>query len=256
MSTVPSISLCMIVRNEQDRIARAIKSVSHLVYDVVVVDTGSTDDTFAVARDLGARVFTINGTAYTDFAAWRNKAIMHATGDWILMLDADEWLSDPDCSIRMLIKQTDVDGYWIKRRNNWGYCESLDYLVRLFRRDPRFRFVGRVHETIHQSMDPDRLWMEPAIFNHRPILIEHDQLRDPAEHRDKHLRYIGILNEEINSADNPDPARLRFLAAEYHQMGDFVQAGEIAKRIAELLPRDEVAQKKAEEYDRILTKGR
>ncbi|MBM3334149.1 glycosyltransferase family 2 protein, partial [Candidatus Sumerlaeota bacterium] len=80
----------MIARDEADRIADCLRSVQGLVDEIVVVDTGSSDPTPAIARDLGARVIAMPWG--DDFAAARNCSLEHATGEWILVLDADEKL--------------------------------------------------------------------------------------------------------------------------------------------------------------------
>src|SRR5437016_1157295 len=86
----PRLSFCAIVRNEAANIVRCLDSVAALVEEKIVVDTGSTDDTVALAEDCGA---TVSFFAWRDdFAAARNAAVEKATGDWILWLDADEFL--------------------------------------------------------------------------------------------------------------------------------------------------------------------
>ena len=84
------LSLSMIVRNEEARLAACLASVSALADEMVVVDTGSTDTTIAIAEAAGARVEQINWPG--DFAPARNQALEFLKGDWVLVLDADEQL--------------------------------------------------------------------------------------------------------------------------------------------------------------------
>ena len=101
----PRVSLCMIVKNEEAKLPSCLKSVAGLVDEVVVVDTGSTDGTKAVAASLGARVF--NFTWVDSFAAARNASLDHATGEWILWLDADDFIDADNCrKLRNSVRRT------------------------------------------------------------------------------------------------------------------------------------------------------
>lgn len=86
----PLISLCMIVKNEADNLARCLRSARGAADEIIIVDTGSTDATRSIARSFGARIidYPWNG----DFAAARNAGLALAQGTWILVLDADEEL--------------------------------------------------------------------------------------------------------------------------------------------------------------------
>jgi glycosyltransferase involved in cell wall biosynthesis/Flp pilus assembly protein TadD len=92
----PTISACLIVRDEEANLPRCLASIKPVVDEIIVVDTGSTDSTPAVAESFGAKVFGFDWT--DDFAAARNESLRRATGDWILHIDADEALiqSQPD----------------------------------------------------------------------------------------------------------------------------------------------------------------
>ena len=90
----PRVSLTMIVKNEEANLPACLASAADLVDEVVVVDTGSTDRTKEVAARFGARIFDFPWI--DDFAAARNEALRHATGDWILWLDADDRIDEPN----------------------------------------------------------------------------------------------------------------------------------------------------------------
>ena len=85
------ISLCLIARDEEQLLTGALESVYGAVDEIIVVDTGSTDGTREIARNAGALV--IDHFWQDDFSAARNEALAHATGDWVLVLDADERLA-------------------------------------------------------------------------------------------------------------------------------------------------------------------
>ena len=88
------ISACYIVKNEEKKLPRSIESLKSAVNELIVVDTGSTDNTIEIAKSYGAKV--IESTWQDDFSAPRNIAIENATGDWIIFLDADEFFAYPD----------------------------------------------------------------------------------------------------------------------------------------------------------------
>jgi glycosyltransferase involved in cell wall biosynthesis len=85
---VASVSLTMIVRNEEDHLGKCLESVRGLFDEIIIVDTGSTDRTKEIAREFGAKVFDF--VWIDDFAAARNEALSHATGDYAFWLDADD----------------------------------------------------------------------------------------------------------------------------------------------------------------------
>src|ERR1700730_10500875 len=87
------LSVCMIVKDEEPNLARAIDSVREFAFEVIVVDTGSTDRSVDIARERGAKVAFFPWTG--DFSDARNHAIGLASGDWILSLDADEAATEP-----------------------------------------------------------------------------------------------------------------------------------------------------------------
>ncbi len=100
------LSVCMIVRDEEKVLSRCLKSVEGIADELIVVDTGSKDNTITIAKDFDARVFHFEWC--DDFAAARNESLKHATGDWILQIDADEEL--PASSVPPWEKQCQANG--------------------------------------------------------------------------------------------------------------------------------------------------
>ncbi|MFM7477225.1 MAG: glycosyltransferase family 2 protein, partial [Microcystis aeruginosa] len=88
---MPKLSLCMIVKNEAENLRRCLDSVKGVVDEMIVMDTGSTDDTIAIAKSYGAIVPSYDWRG--NFSDARNEALKYVTGDWILVLDADEELN-------------------------------------------------------------------------------------------------------------------------------------------------------------------
>ncbi|MGA2715591.1 MAG: glycosyltransferase [Bryobacteraceae bacterium] len=231
---VEALSLCMIVKNEERVLSRCLDSVTGLAAEIIIVDTGSMDATPNIAVNYGAKVSAFD-FAVVDFAAARNHALSRAHGRWILVLDADEIL-DPASAplIRELIAADENAGYYVQRVNRQTNSEraTTDYVIRLFPNRSAYRYRGRVHETIDAS-----ILGEGGRLLRTGIRIDHDFALDPEARRRRNLWYIGILNEEI-TADPGDYSRLKFLAAEYHQLGMFDKAAEIAERIASVTPLD------------------
>jgi glycosyltransferase involved in cell wall biosynthesis len=222
----------MIVKNEAQNLPRCLESVRGLagesiVPEMILIDTGSTDGTPEIAARHGARVIPFDFTK-ADFAAVRNRAIEHATGRWILVLDADETLDRAGIpTIQQLVARDENAGYFLERHN-----PTVDYVVRLFPNRPGYRYRGRVHETVDAS-----ILSAGARLHKTGIRIDHNFSSDREARRCKNHWYIGILKEEI-AADPSDSSRLDFLAAEYHQLEMFDEAAEIAKLIVQVRPLD------------------
>lgn len=142
------ISLCMIVRNEAHCLGRCLDSVHSYVDEIIIVDTGSDDETVNIARRYGAKVFQLPWQH--DFAAARNFSLEQASGEWILYLDADEELDLPaGDSLKTLTRRSDVEAYYFVINNLSDNGEVLRHInVRLFRNRPHYRFEGKLHEQI------------------------------------------------------------------------------------------------------------
>jgi glycosyltransferase involved in cell wall biosynthesis len=229
-----ALSLCMLVRDEEARVGKCLESAAGLAGEIIVVDTGSTDRTLEIAADYGARILGFEFGA-VDFAAARNFGLEHATQPWILVLDADETIDLPAIPlIRELAARGENAGYYFERLNLRpdGEAPTTDHAVRLFPNRPDYRYRGRVHETVDAS-----ILAGGGRLARSGVRIRHDFAPDPAARRARNLRYIEILKEEI-AADPADDSRLDFLAAEYHQLGMFAEATEVAERIVKSRPGD------------------
>lgn len=145
------LSLCMITRDEAQNLPDCLRSVKDIVDEIVISDTGSTDNTIEIAKEFGARVEQIEWPE--NFAAARNTALEICTGEWILQLDADERLADgsPD-KIRAAIEVSDYQAYEVTVRNYHPPEDSTPFLdspqIRLFRNNPDYRYEGSIHEQI------------------------------------------------------------------------------------------------------------
>ncbi len=208
---MPRLSLIIITKNEDTHIARCIGSVP-AADEIVVVDSGSTDRTAEIARSLGARV--IDAPDWPGFGAQKQRALDAATGDWVLSLDADEWIEPPLMRlIETTIARADADdGYETPRRSRFcgrivHHCGwSPDYVTRLFKRE-RGRFSDHiVHEHIVIAGRIGRL-ASP---------IEHDSIDSWADADEKIIRYSDAAAAQMAAQDmrsSPLKASLRGWAA-------------------------------------------
>jgi hypothetical protein len=151
-----SLSVCLITKNEEKNIARALRSVKKIADEVIVADTGSTDKTVEIATGLGAQVY--NFPWIDDFSAARNFAISQAHSDWIFWLDADEeLLPESQDEVLQCLQRRDALAYLVLRLDLQRVDES-DYgtemwQLRLFRRCDDLKFQGRCHPDFRPSID-------------------------------------------------------------------------------------------------------
>lgn len=203
------ISLAVLARNEEQRLANCIKSALPVVDDIVVLDTGSEDQTADVARQLGAQVF--HYTWDDDFAAARNRLIAHCTGRWILMLDADEVLINPDHEWWNHSSNLEkADAWWCHIENEYAAGnETTSYhhrLPRLFRNTEHLRYQYPVHEN---------LTLKGATTAEAPVRIKHygynAALFDQQSKKDRNLR---LLNKRYEAF--PDDAHTPYYFAQHY----------------------------------------
>ena len=198
------ISLCMIVKNEGQNLSRCLNSVSSLVNEIIVVDTGSTDSTCKIAHQYGA---TIHHFLWNDnFSDARNASLELAQGDWILFLDADEELS-PD-SQEILIRLTEnitIEGYFVKILNHLGkegWIETVpDLVFRLFRNKKEYRFRGAIHEQIADVILEKNPGARYQVAEEL-IIIHHGYLDEVIEEKDKKYRNLKIIEKELTLYPN------------------------------------------------------
>ena len=215
MPSSPRISLTLIVKNEASNLEPCLAGIRELVHEVIVVDTGSTDGTRQIAERLGAQVFDF--AWIDDFAAARNAAIGHATGDWIFWLDADDRI-DTDNLARL--KRL----FGSLRDENAGYrmtCRSIDRAgsatitdhFRLFRNRPDIRWAYRIHEQILPAIRRTN-----GVLRETDVVIIHTGYADPATHRRKLERNLALL--ELALREHPgETSVLYHLAVNYTAVG-------------------------------------
>jgi glycosyltransferase involved in cell wall biosynthesis len=145
-----SISLCMIVRNEEDTLARCLESVKAAVDEIIIVDTGSTDRTKEIAKDFTDKIYDYKWI--DDFSAARNFSFSMATKDYIMWLDADDVLLKEDVEKLIELKETldpITDSVTMKYNiafDEYGNVTTTYRRNRLVKRERGFRWIGFVHE--------------------------------------------------------------------------------------------------------------
>ncbi len=169
--TVKTLSLCMIVKNEENTLPDCLNSIRNIVDEIIIVDTGSTDRTKDIAKIYGAKIYDFKWT--NDFSEARNYSLSKANCDWILILDADEIISPIDHDrLKELINKKQNVAYSITTRNyvnvfnlaGWTSNGSIyskeekgkgwfpSTKVRLFPNKKGIKFHNKVHELVEPSL--------------------------------------------------------------------------------------------------------
>ncbi len=236
-----TLSLCMIVRNEAAHLPGCFQSVADCVDEIIVVDTGSTDGTVAIAEAAGAKVVTVDWR--NDFAAARNISLDHATGDWVLVLDADETLTPAG---QQLLHQVRTGEPWgdiagdvlmVTLLRHEVDAEQTPYsaVSRLFRRHPQVRFQRPYHETVDDAvaavMAQESQWQ---VVTYPEVAMTHTGYQASAiAARDKFARAQSIMAGYL--AEHPDdPYIANKLGALYGQAGDWAKARPLLERALQM----------------------
>jgi len=220
-----TISLCMIVKNEEEMLPACLESVADWVDEMIVVDTGSTDKTKEIASSMGAKVFDFEWI--NDFAAARNHAKAQATGDYLLILDADERLAPGDGEVlreevNNLANQTVVFLTLMNSRSRFSSLKatvegservgSPVLLPRLVVNSPTMKWVGKIHES--PTIDTATLGRINVNIVHVGADVEWRESRQKGE------RNLQMLTETLNSSDQERTALFwSYMAAELFNAG-------------------------------------
>ena len=249
----PTVSLCMITKNEQEHLARCLRSAKPVVDEIIVTDTGSNDRSIDIARAFGAKV---NAFAWTeDFSAARNDALSQATGGVIFVMDADEVISPTDYpEFRRIARQSGTKrcAYIVNTRNytmdnnlvSWvandgcygaaeagtGWTPSAK--IRIFPNDRGVRFDFPVHEMVEPSLEKAGIPMLAC-----DIQIHHYGKLNSQKSRTKGEAYYEIGRKKL--AETKDaPVALRELATQAEILGKHDESIELWKRFIALLPNE------------------
>ncbi|MFD1675371.1 glycosyltransferase [Alicyclobacillus fodiniaquatilis] len=232
------LSLCSIVKNEAAVIRKMLESVVGAADEIVIVDTGSTDATLdiidAFSQEHPGLVQLHHSEWLGDFAAARNQSIDYATGDWILILDADEYLDGQSKQqIRAFLESTNVDGVFLTVRSYTGNANALGNVLdidvcRVFRN--AYRYEGIIHEQI----------VEPIIrsggkVGRSSILIHHLGYIDEYKiYKQKGQRNIALLEKQYREIPRRDKHHRWFSGA--NLIVEYVMMNQNQRAIDEVRP--------------------
>lgn len=197
------ISACLIVKNEAVLLPRCLESIQSFVDEIIVVDTGSSDNTVEIARGYGAQVHHF--TWINDFSAARNESLRHASSEWIFYIDADEIVDPVNAGkIRQVIIRDDITAVTVRQcipqqTDNIATAFYSEY-CRLFRRHPAIRFEGSIHEQILPSIERlgGKVLRSDIIVHHWAYAADEEKKRRRA------VRNLHYLQAEIKrSPDDP-----------------------------------------------------
>ncbi len=189
----PSLSVCIICRDEAENLARLLPTVTSFADEIVVVDTGSSDQSVTIARRYGAKV--IDSPWADDFSAARNTALRHATRTWVLCLDCDDEIPAESMErIQSFIRTTSAEGAYLRYESpvvaHGEQATVVDYKLMLFRNRRHYKFRGRIHETVDESLAERVPLSEIPVSD---ILIRHHGYEDPCSMKAKYERNLRII---------------------------------------------------------------
>ena len=207
------LSLCMIVKNEEKTLGSCLESVKDIVDEMIILDTGSSDNTIQIAKKFGADIYHFKWC--DDFSAARNESIKFAKGMWILWMDADEQFDKSSKEeLNSIIKLSQHPmGVNINIRNISRKNESYGTAYRLFSNHFGIHFKNIVHEQVSYSLKE----MNAEIIDSN-IIIDHfgyDEVQYDQEN--KRQRNLPLLQRMID--DNPNDFFPQFLLGQ-HYSGD------------------------------------
>jgi glycosyltransferase involved in cell wall biosynthesis len=244
----------MIAKNEAPYIANCLDSLKKIVDETIVVDTGSNDPTKEIARQYGASVFDYPWD--NDFAKARNFSIQQAKGDWILVMDADESISEKDQSAFMRfcrnLNTESQTAYLFTTRNYSEKRKSADWIendgyypegkgmgwiptekVRLFSNHQGIHFIYPVHELVEPVLEKKGIQVERC-----PIPIHHYGKLDQERNRIRWELYYEIGKNKLECT-NDQPSALRELAIQAALLNRLEEAADLWRRYVLLLPGSE-----------------
>ena len=246
-----SISLCMIVKNEQTFLGPCLNSIKNFVDEIIVVDTGSTDRSADIAKIFGAQVF--NEPWRDDFSYARNISLEKAHGDWIFILDADEVIAPQDFGTLRAMIRSDRDhpkAYSIQTRNYVNLANTMDWhhndrsypqqeagigwfptsKVRLFPNRSGIRFEYPVHEMVDEKIKAAAIPIRPC-----PIPVHHYGHLNEAKSRLKAEVYFKLGYAKLDQLGS-DCSAIRELAVQAGQLGRWQQAVDLWQRLLDEHP--------------------
>lgn len=217
------ISLCMIVKNEEKNLSRCLNSIKDMIDEMIIVDTGSTDNTVEIAESFEAKVYHFQWT--NSFSEARNESLKYATKEWILILDADDEFCIEDKEKFKELINNYLDENCLYFFETLNYCGSfpdsnnisINLNPRLFKNNYGYIYSGAVH---NQLINPQNKIKDVSY----PVRIYHyGYLDNSIKEKDKRKRNISLLEEQLKKS--PDSKYTNFnLGNEYFALDDIEKA--------------------------------
>ncbi len=217
----PLLSLCMIVKNEENNIGECLKSVHGLSDEIIITDTGSSDKTVEIAKSFNAKIEHFEWVK--DFSAARNYSISKATSRWVIWLDADDRVPQKTVvELRRKLSQENPNKVF-----SLVVCNSADAgktgtkfsQIRVFPNKEQIKFEGRIHEQIIPSIR--KLGLPEVKLD---LEIFHTGYEDPASLKEKQLRNLEIFREQFPGEKGMNSLDMFHYGTSYEIIGDYENA--------------------------------
>lgn len=220
-----TLSICLIIKNEEKHLYQCLSSVKDIASEIIVVDTGSTDNSILIASQFTTQIYSYRWK--NDFSSARNFCLNKANGEWILTLDGDEEL-DVNCLnvLQEKIQAPDIEAYLLAlnhcSKNPHELLTIPDLQPRLYRNNKQYRYRGIIHEQILDSI----LESNPAtrIEIAQDIKITHYGFsEEEPENRQRLKRNTDLVNKALDSSDEALLKHL-YLGREYYRHHKFAES--------------------------------
>ncbi|MCF0148110.1 MAG: glycosyltransferase [Clostridium sp.] len=221
-----SLSLCMIVKNEENALSRCLESVKDIVDEIILVDTGSTDNTLEIAKSYGAKVFYYKWD--NSFANARNYSLSKATKDWILIMDADDELVEEDKSKVVLLinnEENKLNAYFGETLSYSGELKNYNIYsnlnIRFVRNGKGYKFTGDIHEQITPGSEDAKKQVFLGLVDIR--FYHYGYLNETIIEKDKRKRNMSIIENMLKNDPN-NTFMLYNMGVEYSAKGEYSEA--------------------------------
>jgi len=226
------LSACLIVKNEEKNLAQTLPTLSQGVDEVIVVDTGSSDGTVALAKKFGAKVYHF--AWIDDFSAARNESLKYATGDWILWIDADEFISLEDLrALRENLEKGTSSAYYLPIYE-CPYGETVGstfyFRLKVFRSGCGFHFERPFNEQVYKENGE---LLETSAFLPSIKICHWGRFLAPETIKNKKERNFRIL-EKVLKENTRDAYYHLLLANNYLEVGKTEKAKEAYQKTIDL----------------------
>lgn len=217
------VSLCMIVKNEENYLGRCLSSIKDIIDEIIIVDTGSSDKTIEIAESFGAKVYYHKWN--NNFSEARNESLKYATKDWIFIMDADDEFCSEDKEKFKTLLNSKLDKNAVFFFETLNYCGSnienstitINLNPRLFKNNHGFHYEGEVHnQLVNSNYEYNGLSYSIKIYHY-------GYLDKNIISKDKRNRNITLLKKQINKNPNNKYAHFN-LGNEYFALDDMKKA--------------------------------